>query len=141
MIEGLILGGLPIAIREGYKRLTKIENPYVNTAIMLLLLYIYALLVLTYRCKFRSDNKKIEFAKSLYALIPFVAYYVAYYVSDYTGPVAKRIIKSNLAFFIVGYFFFLTSLQLSNPDCFETNLLSRILGYFSKAWNFLTGIF
>lgn len=146
MIEGLLIAAGPVLIKEIYSRILPF-NVYANVGIFIASIYLYTLIVLTYRCKFKTKDKpNFSYTKALYSVIPFVVYYAARIILEYLPPtpitfLASNILSKTIVLFLVAYIAYYQQLRYVFDDCFEDTFLDKIIKFFKSIWNTITGIF
>lgn len=146
MLEGLIISAGPLVIKEIFNNILPEVNFYLKIGMLLASIYLYTLIILTYRCKFRTATKPvINFTSALYPTMVFAVYYIALIVMSYVPHFAVQRIRGILSFsivyFLISWLVYYNMLQASHPDCFDVSIVARILGYFGKIFGFIGGLF
>jgi hypothetical protein len=134
MLEGLIISAGPLLIKEIFNAILPEMNLYLKIGMLLVSIYIYTLIILTYRCKFKTPSKPtIKFSNALYPTLVFLVYYVALivmsYIPHFVVQRVRGILSFSIVYFLISWLVYYNMLQASHPDCFEMSIVAKIFGF------------
>lgn len=137
MIEGLLIAAGPVILKELLKSALPF-NMYANIGIFLACIYIYTLIVLTYRCKFKTKDKPdFSYTKAMKFVLPFLGWYAVRIALDYMppNPITLQVgflMNRIIIFYIFVYILYYQALRIAFDDCFEDSLIDKIRKFFSN---------
>ena len=149
-MEGIIFSFGPVLLN--YLSIIP-ENEFVQKAVFAVLIYIYTVVFLMYRCKAKVKPEKngkqpdVEYGKAFKATIPIYIWLVIViclaivqrFMTIPSPPffIFSRLVNSGLALFLVSYILYYNSIKASHPKCFPQGLLSKLFGFIGKIFDYI----